>query len=226
MEPEHIIDETVIIQVADIEKVYDNCVSWLKNLGAKISNENINNSIISTHEVLIGRRKGPNYFKYKKKILIELTDGKEYTKVRIIMDRDRDPYYETEEHRELFKEHWIDLVVDMWKFIGVTPKESLLRRFYPRDRLERRADHELSIFKVSVIPYIALLVLTVPTMGGIGFFLSFIALIVLTILQICTNRRWRQIFRLKQNPWRLMLALYANHYSNDGKTKFLAWITS
>jgi len=176
--------------------------------------------------VPIGRSTGPNYLKYSKKIFIELTDGIDVIFLRIMIDRDRDPYSETEEHRELFKEHWIDFVVDLWKFVGLDTEDSLLRRFYPRERLERRANHEKSVYKVLVIPYIALLVLTVPSMGYIGVLFSIVVLIVLRIYQIGIKRRWREIIRLKQNPWRLMLVLYPDFYSKDGTTKFLAWITS
>jgi len=138
----------------------------------------------------------------------------------------RDRLFMTEKYQEMFKDYWIDFVVDLWKFVRVEINDSLLRRFYTRESLERRVDNEISGYKVLAFPLVTLFIITVPTMGWIGFFLSLAILSVLMIFHIGIRKQWLAVLRLLQNPWRLKLAFYPEIFSNDKRTKFLAWITS
>jgi len=131
LEPEHIIDETVTIPGADIEKVYDDCLVWLKKIIAyRINDSEKFNRILAEHTGLTRFRSSGIPFDYAKHIEIILRQNCENVEVHVFMDQayPKSPI-DRYEKRRIF---WKSYVGDLWKHLGVKLGNEEMQYYYPR----------------------------------------------------------------------------------------------
>jgi hypothetical protein len=132
MEPEHIIEETATIPGADIEKVSDDCIDWLKKNRAEIIN------IEKPWLIQANHRRGLDLAlttpeDWHKNISIKLEQLGDDVKVHLLMDT---PRTSRRNHVRKVKSYWPLLVENLWRTIGVEIDGDLLHNLYPISALE------------------------------------------------------------------------------------------
>jgi hypothetical protein len=129
LEPEHIIDETATIEGADIEAVYDRCVSWLKRTRSNISQVDKPKLIHANFNSVEAR--SPDG--WSKNITIELEKVDDAVCIHLLMDS---PEKLSREFVIRAKAYWPLMVEKLWRFIGVEIRGELLLTLYPITVLE------------------------------------------------------------------------------------------
>jgi len=148
MEPEHIIDEQATIKKADIEKVYDDCISWLNNRKSILRYEYVwildqdrPFTIIANHQ-----KSADEWAIERKSITITLKEGEEGVSVRLVMDSRRsDSLFD----KSLTSCYWGYLVENFWEALEVEADLQMLQRLYPEKylRMMRSLERDMWIFK-------------------------------------------------------------------------------
>jgi len=143
--PEHIIDEQATIKGADIEEVYDACLSWLASLKARILEQKRPNFIKAQHGS--GRRERVQ--KHGKIFLIRLSSkGKD-----IVIDLKIPPIsWIPSQKSPVYPIYWTEFVENLWRHVGVPISDDLLRRLYPLKNLRRMIyDNLVTIFTMVIL---------------------------------------------------------------------------
>ena len=137
MEPEHIIDETVTMKGTSIEKVYDDCIEWLRTKKANITKQNSPTTIEAIlQEKILG---------YRSSITTETV------KLQLSQDKSSFPSLFPDNHAVIVKfrmdswtvlglkqfpqKMWIQYVEELWRFLKIPLDDDSLRRLYPLSRL-------------------------------------------------------------------------------------------
>ena len=143
--PEYVIDEQATIEDADIEKVYDACLSWLVLKKARILEQSRLEFIKAQHGM--GRRE--RIQKHGKIFLIKLSqNGK-----NIIINFKTPPIsWIPPQKSPVYPIYWTEFVEDLWRHIGVPIDEDLLRRLYPFKNIRRMIiDNLITLFMMVVL---------------------------------------------------------------------------
>ena len=174
LEPKHIIDETVTIEGADIEKVYDDCVTWLSGLGAEKLEEDYPSFIKASHK---GDR--PYYEDFGKLITISLTHDNGNVVIRVVMDeREKTLFFGGIENR---RRSWLKIVELLWKHIGVVLDDETLCDLYPETSLEKIiSDHKKRWWEMLFL--MGLLIIFVLAYPPIASAASIPALLIIIVL--------------------------------------------
>jgi hypothetical protein len=132
MEPEHIIDETTTIQGTDIEKVYNNCIEWLKKNRADITLMEKPIFIQANHQrgLYLAPTTPEDWYK---NISIKLEQNGDDVNVHLLMDT---PRTSRRNHVRKVKSYWPLSVENLWHNIGVEIDGDLLLNLYPISTLE------------------------------------------------------------------------------------------
>jgi hypothetical protein len=214
MESDHVIDKDVIIERADIDRIYDGCLRWLKEINAKIK-EKGDDHILAEHK---GSVRYQGWWFRNKTINITLKKIEENVHVRLVMD----PIYEKFQPKgfgiKYLKRYWVDLIVHLWTYIGVNVDKKILYDLYPYSILERRVD----AFKFSFFAFLGIIIfLGIPLIWLIIElkFQGFIALMLVILFGYSLGRMID--YRYKQNPLKLMRELYPDYYKDKNKWIFL-----
>jgi hypothetical protein len=167
MEPEHIIDETTTIEGADIEKVYDDCIDWLKSIKGVIREWNRPSLIRVYHNYLdplvsdtdTGWNWHPkNLAKY---IVITLTEQDRAVLLRFIIERPRGFF--TQEAVDKYRRWWILFLVGLFKHLKLDEDLARSRQYISKSNLEKmRGD----IRRAFLLPFLFSLI-----MGVVGIYL-------------------------------------------------------
>lgn len=145
MESEYIIDETATIKGADIEKVYDKCISWLKIKKAKIVEEKRPNFVKALH----GRGEGIWAQDTGKFFIIELVQKYDYT---VIVKFQIPPLKWLLKSKKYFYHFWwYQYIEELWTHLGVTINETYLKRLYPYTNLKKMKKKNILVFNILTI---------------------------------------------------------------------------
>jgi hypothetical protein len=125
MEPEHIIDETATIKGADIEKVYDDCVSWLKKKRYRMT-QNHKPRFIQANYVTTFSTSPEDW---DKNITINLKQTEAEIEIHLLIDA---PHKQGRTRDRRANAYWRFVVEKLWKFIGVEISRELLVSIYPQ----------------------------------------------------------------------------------------------
>ena len=167
MDPEHIIDETASIQGADIEKVYDECVEWVKSIKGVIREENRPSLIRVFHRyvdpLVSDTDTGWNWHpkNLAKYIVITLTEQDRAVHLRFTIERPRGFF--TQEAIEKYRRWWIPYLVDLFNRLKLDENFNLSRQYISKSNLEKmRSD----IRREFLLPFLFSLI-----MGVVGIYL-------------------------------------------------------
>ena len=135
MEPEHIIDETVTIRGADIETVYDDCLSWLKKKQATIKQEDKPFYLQATHI----EHHGGRFIRVFKWIDIQLTEAQASVTINIKIDPPEGITLTRSQRRlEQYRLSWKTYVIGLWRNIGVEFNQNVERQVFSYELLENQ----------------------------------------------------------------------------------------
>ncbi len=126
MDPEHIIDETALIQRADIEKVYNDCVNWLKKIRAEINEQTHPTYIRANHDRT--SPEGTALENLSKIIMINIEKKFNDVMIRI---RIESTTYSSHQRRSQY--YSLFIVEDLWRifFVNMNP---LMKQLYGNER--------------------------------------------------------------------------------------------
>jgi hypothetical protein len=135
VESEYVIDEQATIRGADIEKVYDECVSWLKTIRARIKEQDRPYFLHASHlERFDGRTK-----RTLKRIHIRLSQRHESVMVSLIIDAPEGiTLTKSQRMFERYRLSWGDYVEGLWRSIGVEMNPHVERQIYRYEDLRNQ----------------------------------------------------------------------------------------
>ncbi|MBC8223383.1 hypothetical protein H8E65_02265 [Candidatus Bathyarchaeota archaeon] len=155
MEPEHIIDETAIIPGADIEKVYDDCVEWVRSIKAVIREENkpflikafhyYEDPLVSTPDS--GWDWHPKNF--AKTIVIILDNAEEAVHFRFIIERPIGFF--TSAAIEKYRRWWILYLVALLNHLKLDDDLSKSKQYISRSNLEKMSSDIKREFRFPIL---------------------------------------------------------------------------
>jgi len=141
------ISKTVVVEQADIEKVYEKCLSWLLSVKAEIISEEKPNHIIAIHfQDFLTRPEG---IQGGKRFFISFTRPQgpfpeiypSNTVVNMKVGHIRhDGLYTVAYHSS----PWLEFVEDLWRYLGVSMDDDLLRKIYTEKDLKSVRNQSLS----------------------------------------------------------------------------------
>jgi hypothetical protein len=180
MGPEHIIDERATIKGADIEKVYDECVSWLKNINAtQIENDRpefikaIHNPGMTPREPRVSITYWALYPRdWKKTIEINLETNEGQVNLRASIGLPTGFF--TSAAIEKRRRWWIMLVLDLFEHLHLDVDNSQKRAFFPYMNLRYMITDIWSSFALPLIGSIIFWVwgyITITNNDNFGYFL-------------------------------------------------------
>ena len=139
MEPEHIIDETIVIHGDSIDEVYDRCHEWLHSIKANIGKEKKpeflrafhyrNNTLISSSDS--GWDWHPK--NYPKKMELKLSKN---DRINLRFTIERPTGYYTEAAIRKYQRWWILLLIDLAKHLKIDEDLSYSEKYLSKQNLE------------------------------------------------------------------------------------------
>ena len=143
LEPEYVIDEQATIRGADIEKVYDDCLVWLKKIHANIIIQKRPEFIKAFHlppEMLTqvaGEAEFWNWHPKNWEKIIDLFFYKINDHVRIRFIIERPEGFHTEAAINKRRRWWVILVLDLYKSLNIEVDSSHEKKFFPFNNLRK-----------------------------------------------------------------------------------------
>ena len=173
VESDHVLDEDVIVEGADIDRIYYGCLGWLKDIKAKIK-EKGDDYISAEHK---GSVRYQGWWFRDKTITITLKKLNENVHVRIVMN----PIYGKFQQKGLgikpMKRYWVDFIVHFWTYIGFNVDKKMLCSLYSCSDLKTRINNLRYVF-------IILMIMVFLPFTGIFFFYKIDGFVVVLFLII------------------------------------------
>ena len=193
MDPEHIIDETATIKGTDIEKVYDDCASWIK----KRASTQILTQSRPTHLKARSHIR-PNSGLWARWMLLELSLKKEETNTIIMvkMTPEKLSPFTFDLHRLDFPK----TLEALWKHLDIEIDDIMLRRLYPYSELIGEITWLRPLYVVSIVPFLLGLSLFLSDFNSQKFdenFFIIISLFCLGFLNLLVAYRKRKNILIK-----------------------------
>ena len=204
MEPENFIDETVKIEGVDIEKVYDDCLSWMQMYQT--------NLFVEKPTTIHGRlgREIQRIPRHGVDVDISLNyDEQDYNSSNVIVQiRIMRPEWSNIVSRNNYHYPLYEFVEEFWKYIGVNVTDEILRHIYTKQIIDKiMSKYLLDFFIQTPIPAIGFfgLIWILPLflnnlLGFIFISLSVVGCLFLlrysSLLNLLKVRKFRELKRV------------------------------
>ena len=119
MNIEYVISEKIIIEDANINEVYNKCISWMETQKVKFLEEERPFHIKALHSV------NHPYKRQGKHIIVDLDEVE--TEVGVSF---KIPHLEWKMHKGIYWIFWIEIMEEFYRYIGVEIDDELLNQFY------------------------------------------------------------------------------------------------